>query len=53
MNDTNIIVYVPGKWNVQLAGPSGLIIYQITNPPNKFHRFMQKLILGFIWTKDE
>lgn len=37
----------PG-WTVNVT--SNFKIY-IVNPPNRFHRFMQRLAFGFIWTK--
>jgi len=38
------------KWELRLSKDSNFVI-QLFVAPNKFHRFMQKLMLGFEWTE--
>lgn len=49
-----ITIYVPPqpKWYVTFGNPNDIRLYLI-NPPNKFHRIMQRLILGLHWGKDK
>jgi len=39
-------------YKVTIAGDDGLV-FSVTKAPNRFHRFMQRLILGFVWEKIE
>lgn len=38
-------------WTWSLAKDDG-IVFRPTARPNRFHRFMQRVFLGIIWTKD-
>lgn len=38
------------EWELRLQDNSELVFY-VVDAPNKFHRIMQKLLLGFTWKR--
>ena len=55
--DTTIPNYLATGINVhnpkaRLWVSQGISIAEYQNKPNSFHRFMQRLLLGWIWTDD-
>ena len=35
-------------WQAQILDS---VVYKVEKPPNRFHRFMQRLCFGIVWSK--
>lgn len=49
-NTMRFVAPPPAKWRMTIAGVMG-IAFHLPVAPNRFHRWTQKLILGFEWER--